>query len=156
MPAIRIARTAADIDVVRQLFREYAVGANAPDCFVTFEDELAALSAPSCDYAPPRGRLFLAADAEPAGCVALRPLDANTAEIKRLYVREKFRGTGLGRALAVAAIDAARQTGARRVVLDTLPSMSAAQALYRSLGFGGIPPYLAAPTPCALCFELLL
>ena len=156
MPGIRIARTAADIDAVRELFREYARGANAPACFVTFEDEIATLPG---DYALPSGRLLLAVDAEPAGCVALRSLEANTAntaEIKRLYVRATFRGTGLGRALAMAAIEAARESGARRVVLDTLPSMVEAQRLYRSLGFREIAPYLAAPTPCALCFELPL
>ena len=153
MLQIRAADGAADVVVLRTLFREYAAGANAPACFVKFEDELAALPG---EYAPPSGRLLLADNGEPAGCVALRRLDALSAEIKRLYVRQAYRGSRLGRALALAAIDTARETGARRVVLDTLPSMAHAQQLYRSLGFRGIAPYLAEPTPCALCFELRL
>lgn len=150
---IRAARTPEDLAVARELFREYAAGTDAPACFVAFEDELAALPG---DYAPPSGRLLLAGDGEPAGCVALRRLDAGTAEIKRLYVRAAHRGTGLGRSLALAAIAAARETGARRVVLDTLPSMIQAQALYRSLGFRESAAYLASPTPGALCFERVL
>jgi len=153
MAMIRAARTPEDLAVARELFREYAAGTDAPACFVAFEDELAALPG---DYAPPSGRLLLAGDGEPAGCVALRRLDAGTAEIKRLYVRAAHRGTGLGRSLALAAIAAARETGARRVVLDTLPSMIQAQALYRSLGFRESAAYLASPTPGALCFERVL
>ncbi|MSQ55110.1 MAG: GNAT family N-acetyltransferase [Betaproteobacteria bacterium] len=150
---IRIARDPADLETIRTLFREYALGADAPACFVTFEDEIASL--PDA-YAPPQGRLYLAGNGEPAGCVALRRLDPRTAEIKRLYVREPWRRSGLGRELALAAIAAARETGAARVVLDTLPSMARAQALYSSLGFHEIPPYLAEPTPGAICFELAL
>src|SRR6267378_1646190 len=93
---------------------------------------------------------------EASGCVALRPLDADTAEMKRLYVRLAYRGQGLGRALAEAAIAAARQTGCRRMVLDTLPIMSEAIALYRSLDFKEVAPYLAAPTPGAVCYQLRL
>src|SRR2546423_1744730 len=91
-----------------------------------------------------------------AGCVALRPLVAGAAEMKRLYVRPGCRGQGLGRALAAAAIAAARATGRSRVVLDTLPSMGEAIALYRSLDFKEVAPYLAAPTPGAVCYQLRL
>jgi GNAT superfamily N-acetyltransferase len=153
MSGIRIAQSESEIGAIRLLFREYASGANAPECFVALEAELASLPG---DYAPPQGRLFLAGDAVPAGCVALRRLDADSAEIKRLYVRETHRGSGLGRLLATAAIDAARASGARRVLLDTLPSMREAHALYRSLGFRETAAYLAAPTPGATCFALEL
>ncbi len=149
MLEIRAATAATDMMLVRELFREYVAEANAPACFTSFEDELRALPG---DYAAPQGRIFVAGPG--GGCVALRRLDAGTAEIKRLYVRAAHHGTGLGRALALAAIAAARETQARRVVLDTLPSMSAAQLLYRSLGFRETAPYLAIPTPGALCFEL--
>ena len=136
------------------LFAEYARAVDAPCCFVGLERELATLPG---EYAPPAGRLLLALDAlSSAGCVALRPLDAGTAEIKRLYVRPAYRGQGLGRALAEAAIAAARQTGRSRVVLDTLPSMDGAIALYRSLDFKEVAPYLAAPTPGAVCYQLRL
>jgi ribosomal protein S18 acetylase RimI-like enzyme len=86
----------------------------------------------------------------------VRLLDPETAEMKRLYVRAAHRGRGLGRALAEAAIAAAREAGCRRIVLDTLPKMRDAQELYRALGFRPVSPYLENPTPGALCFELRL
>jgi GNAT superfamily N-acetyltransferase len=135
-----------DIATVRELFAEYARAVDEPCCFAGFEKELESL--------PGEYRLFLASDA--AGCVAVRRLDPDTAEIKRLYVRPAHRGQGLGRALAEAAIAAARAAGCSRIVLDTLPKMHEAQALYRELGFRPIGPYLAAPTPGALCFALRL
>jgi putative acetyltransferase len=148
------ATQASEIAAVGALFAEYARAVDVPCCFVGLERELATLPG---EYAPPAGRLFLALDAlSNAGCVALRPFDADTAELKRLYVRAAYRGTGLGRALAAAAIAAARQTGRRRVVLDTLPSMGEAIALYRSLDFKQCAPYLAAPTPGAVCYQLTL
>ena len=140
------ATSAAQIAVVRVLFAEYARSVDAPDCFVGFERELDALPG---DY-----RLFLADD--DGGCVALRFLGVDTAEMKRLYVRGAHRGTGLGRALAETAIRAARDAGCTRIVLDTLPQMRAAQVLYQALGFRPIAPYLETPTPGALCFELSL
>lgn len=135
-----------EIGAVRELFAEYVRMVDAPCCFADFERELASL--------PGEYRLFLLPDA--AGCVAVRFLDRETAEMKRLYVRAAHRGKGLGRTLAEAAIRAAREAGCRRIVLDTLPKMSEAQALYRSLDFRPTAPYLKAPTPGALCFELSL
>ena len=137
---------AQQVDAVRELFAEYARLVDEPCCFVGFERELAALPG---DY-----RLFLATPA--AGCVAVRFLDSATAEMKRLYVRNAHRGKGLGRALAQAAIVTAREAGCARIVLDTLPKMGEAQALYRSLGFRETAAYLKEPTPGAICFELSL
>jgi len=137
---------AAEVAVVRELFAEYARMVDEPCCFADFERELASLPG---DY-----RLFLAEEA--AGCVGVRLLSPETAEMKRLYVRNAHRGKGLGRALAEAAIAAAREAGCARIVLDTLPKMSEAQALYRTLKFRPIAPYLENPTPGALCFELKL
>jgi putative acetyltransferase len=140
------ATRAEQVAVVRGLFAEYARFVDEPACFVDFERELEALPG---DY-----RLLLAEAA--AGCVAVRLLDAGTAEMKRLYVRSAHRGKGLGRALAQAAIDLAREAGCARIVLDTLPKMREAQALYDLLGFRKIEPYLPEPTPGALCYELKL
>jgi GNAT superfamily N-acetyltransferase len=137
---------AAEVGCVRELFAEYARMVDEPCCFADFDRELATL--------PGEYRLFLAPPA--AGCVAVRFLDAQTAEMKRLYVRAGHRGRGLGRALAEAAIAVAREAGCRRIVLDTLPKMREAQELYRMLDFRPIPPYLENPTPGALCFELRL
>ncbi len=134
------------------LFREYAGLVAEALCFQDFDEELAALPGA---YAPPGGVLLIARDADAAaGCVALRRLDAGTGEMKRMYVREQYRGSGLGRRLAVAVIEAAKKKGYARVVLDTLPKLAPAIALYRDLGFREVGPYLESPTPGAICFEL--
>jgi putative acetyltransferase len=146
MAQLIAATGAAEVACVRELFAEYARLVDEPCCFADFERELASL--------PGEYRLFLAGPA--AGCVAVRFLDPETAEMKRLYVRAEHRGRGLGRALAHAAINAAREAGCRRIVLDTLPKMRQAQALYHGLDFRPIAPYLKNPTPGALCFELRL
>jgi ribosomal protein S18 acetylase RimI-like enzyme len=146
----RQAREPADVEAVRELFKEYVHGVDEPCCFRDFERELADL---------PHGYFMLLLAREeglPAGCVALREIDPSTAEMKRLYVRPAYQGRGVGRSLAAAAVAAARRAGYERVVLDTLPKMREALALYRSLEFRAIPPYLAEPTPGASCFELKL
>jgi ribosomal protein S18 acetylase RimI-like enzyme len=136
-----------ELDEVRAIFREYADGLGIDLCFQQFDQELATLPG---EYAEPRGTLLLArVDGEVAGCCALRPLDSadypNAAEMKRLYVRKAFRGQGLGRQLAEAVLDAARQAGYSCVLLDTLDDMEAARALYEGLGFEDIPPYYHNP-----------
>jgi putative acetyltransferase len=130
---------------VRILFAEYAASLGFDLSFQDFERELAGLPG---EYVPPRGRLLLTlAGDEAAGCAALRPLDGVTCELKRLYVRPAYRGTGLGRRLAGEMIAAARVLGYERIWLDTVPSMGAALALYRSLGFVEIEPYRFNPVP---------
>jgi ribosomal protein S18 acetylase RimI-like enzyme len=119
------------------LLREYEAGIGVSLCFQGFEAEVAGLPG---DYAPPGGQLLLARTAAGdglLGCVALRAVPAapDLCEMKRLYVRSAARGSGLGRRLALAAMEEARRLGYRRMCLDTLPSMTEAQALYRSLEF---------------------
>ncbi len=131
----------------RDIFTEYAQSLNVDLCFQGFDEELAQLPG---EYASPRGALLLArVDGAVAGCCALRPLDAadypNAAEMKRLYVRQAFRGLGLGRRLADAILDEARMAGYSCVLLDTLDDMEAARALYEDLGFEEIPPYYHNP-----------
>jgi carbonic anhydrase len=150
MLALRRVTDGADLAALRELFSEYARAVRAPECFAGFDEELRRL---------PDGydALFLAtADAVPAACAALRRLDEATAEMKRLYVRAAHRGAGLGRRLADEAIRVSREWRCRRLVLDTLPHMGEAHALYDSLGFRETAPYLALPTPGARCFELAL
>lgn len=138
----------------RALFREYADSLQIDLCFQDFEQELRTLPG---KYALPRGRLLLALnDSLPIGCVGLRPMQDGAGELKRLYVKTVFRNRGAGRALAKAAIDAARQIGYRQLRLDTLASMVEAIRLYESLGFQGIPPYYDNPCGSAVFMSLAL
>ena len=135
------------MDAVRAIFQEYADSLDVDLAFQDFAQELADLPG---DYAAPRGQILLAeVEGSIAGCCALRPLDSadypNASEMKRLYVRKAFRGFGLGRQLAEAILDAARQAGYACVLLDTLDGMESARALYAELGFVEIPPYYHNP-----------
>lgn len=140
---LRRAEDPADTEIVRQLFREYQDAIGVDLCFQGFAAELAGLPGP---YAPPRGGLWLAqAEGRAVGCIALREIDAQRAEMKRLFVRPAGRGLGLGRRLVEVLVEEARRLGYRAVCLDTLPTMRTAQALYEELGFHDIPPYRANP-----------
>ena len=139
------------MDAIREIFQEYADGLGIDLCFQQFDAELAGLPG---EYQEPRGGLLMArVGGELAGCCALRPLDnadyPNASEMKRLYVRKAFRGFGLGRELAEAMLDRARQAGYACVLLDTLDDMESARALYTDLGFEEIPPYYHNPIPGA-------
>jgi len=124
-------------------------------CFQNFDKELAELPG---DYAPPDGRMLLATyEGQLAGCVALRKLDGAICEMKRLYLRPKFRGKGLGRVLAETVINQARQIGYKRMRLDTVePMMKDAVAMYRRLGFKEIAPYRPNAISGTLYMELEL
>jgi len=139
-----------DLDEIRAMLREYAAWLEVDLCFQNFEGELAGLPG---EYQPPRGRLLIA---EQAGCVALRPLDEEICEMKRLFVRPEHRGSGLGRQLVHALIGEARSIGYRHMRLDTMPKMAGAQGLYASLGFRDIAAYRYNPEPGARFLELEL
>jgi len=140
-----------DLAEARALFREYADSLGVDLEFQGFEAELAGLPG---DYAPPRGRLLIARDGDRVlGCAALRPLGPDVCEAKRLYVRPEARGTGLGRRLTDALVLEARAIGYARLRLDTLPGMTQAIALYRSLGFRPITAYRYNPVEGTLFLE---
>jgi putative acetyltransferase len=140
--------TPADLDEIRAMLREYEAWLQVDLCFQGFEKELAELPG---EYAPPRGRLLIA---EGAGCIALRPIDDEICEMKRLFVRAEHRGTGLGRTLVEAIIEEARAIGYKRMRLDTMPKMGGAQRLYESLGFRDIAAYRYNPEQGARFMEL--
>lgn len=157
--AVKVVRadTREQIEQARKLFLEYAEWLGFSLCFQGFDKELAELP---WEYASPAGRLLLAhaeGAGEPAGCVAMRPLNGSICEMKRLYVRPAFQGRGVGRALAEAVIAEARAIGYRRMRLDTVADkMQAAVAMYRTLGFREIPPYRENPMEHTLYMELEL
>lgn len=143
-----------DIEAARELFGEYAAALNFDLCFQDFEKEMAELPG---EYSPPNGCIMLAKVGEKTcGCVALRRLDEDYCEMKRLYVRREYRGRGIGRSLAVAILDKARTLGYRGMRLDTLSSMKEAISLYKSLGFKEIAPYRFNPLEGAVYLELTL
>ena len=160
---VRLARTEADVALARGLFEEYAAWLGIDLGFQGFADELATLPG---RYGPPLGCLILAGPPGDAlGCVALRQLDpppavlggargAPVGEVKRLYVQPRARGTGTGRALAQAIVDAARAFGYRTLCLDTLARMSEARALYESLGFSRCARYYPNPHDDAVYYSL--
>jgi putative acetyltransferase len=141
------------IEEARRLFREYADWLQIDLCFQNFEKEVADLPG---DYTPPDGRLWLAyEDTQLAGCVALRKIEDGICEMKRLFLRDNFRGMGLGRQLIEAIIEEAKLIGYERMRLDTLPpKMSDAIAIYRSHGFRQIAPYYDNPVVGAIFMEL--
>lgn len=150
-PDIRLVSpdSAAGFDAAREVLREYAQGLSVDLAFQNFDAELAALPG---EYDAPSGQLLLAlVDDQVAGCGAFRALAdvdyANACEMKRLYVRPAFRRFGLGRQIAQALIDAARQAGYSTMLLDTLDDMEAARELYTSLGFEEVAPYYYNPIP---------
>jgi GNAT superfamily N-acetyltransferase len=155
MTKVLQADTATEIEDARKLFREYEAWLGLDLCFQGFEAELAALPG---KYAPPEGRLLLAyADDKLAGCIAMRKLEDGVCEMKRLFVRDEFRGARIGVALIEELISDARGIGYEKMRLDTFPpKMGKAARLYKSHGFVQIPPYYENPHPGVLFMELNL
>ena len=152
MIEIRPANFPDDVSVVQSLFREYADGLGVDLCFQGFEEELSTLPG---KYDPPSGKLLIATGlAGAAGCVGMRRIDAQSCEMKRLYVRPQARGENLGRRLVEQILEEARRAGYALVCLDTLPSMATAQRLYQSLGFVAIEPYVFNPVAGTIFMSL--
>ena len=155
MLTIAHAETATQIADGRALFREYEARLDLDLCFQGFEDELADLPG---KYAKPDGRLFLAySDEKLAGCIALRKLEPGVCEMKRLFVRNEFRGHKIGVQLIERLIADAREIGYEKMRLDTYPpKMAKAVSLYESHGFRPIAPYYENPYDGVLFMERVL
>ena len=151
---VRPVLTSQDIDVIHHLFQQYADALGFDLAFQDFNMEMKELPG---EYSPPRGRLYIAYWQEAvAGCIALRPIDPQVGEMKRMYVRPEYRGKGIGSALAQTLINDARKIGYERIRLDTVPSMKIARHIYEGLGFKEIPAYRYNPLPGAIYMELEL
>lgn len=146
-------RTDEDIKATKELFHEYTQWLNIDLNFQFFATEMASFPG---KYTPPTGELLLArtTDGNPAGCAALRPLSGDICEMKRLFVKDSAKGLGIGKALALALIQAAKVLGYRYMRLDSLPRMNAALKLYRVLGFTDIEAYYETPLEDTVFLEL--
>jgi ribosomal protein S18 acetylase RimI-like enzyme len=137
---------------VKSLFSAYASSIGIDLTFQDFDRELAALPG---EYTPPSGCILLAKEeTEVVGCVALRRVNGDVCEMKRLYVKPAFREKSIGRKLSESVIGEARARGYRIMKLDTLPSMREALRLYESLGFRKITPYRHNPVKGAVFMQL--
>jgi len=142
------------IEVIRKLFLEYARSLEIDLDFQDFETELNTLPG---KYQPPDGALILAlVEGKEAGCIALRKISKDICEMKRLYIREEYRGLGLGKKLVGMIIDEAVNKNYQYMRLDTLPTMKSAQSLYLSFGFYDIEPYVYNPIQGTRFMELKL
>lgn len=146
------AETAEHIEQARKLFREYEKWFGLKLCFQNFDEEVENLPG---KYAPPDGRLFLAfADGKIAGCIALRKLEEKICEMKRLFVKEAFRGLKIGKLLIDKLVSEAREIGYEKMRLDTFPpKMGKAVEIYEKFGFYEVKPYYFNPYSEALYME---
>lgn len=145
-------RTSEEIKKAKELFREYADNIEIDLRFQNFEEELENLPG---KYAPPDGELLLAiSHGDAAGCAGIRKIDEEICELKRLYVRNEFRGKKIGKKLLTEILKTAIRIGYKSMRLDTMPNMEKAQQLYRSFGFKEIEPYVFNPIAGAKYMEL--
>jgi len=145
MTEIRNARFLDDLHAVQTIFHEYALSASVSLEFQDYEAEFSSLPG---KYAAPEGCLLLAWHQERVvGCGALRKVDSNTCEMKRVYIRPEGRGTGLGRQMVLRILEEARTKGYSRICLDVLPEFKAATHIYESVGFTPSAPVTFNPVP---------
>lgn len=138
----------------RRLIEEYAASLDLDLSFQGFEQEIEHLSS---EYGPPAGAFFLAVEnGQAIGCIGLHRFFEEVGEIKRLYVAPAGRGRGVARALVERVLNAARELGYRRLLLDTLPSMKEARSLYQSMGFKPTEPYRFNPVAGTAFLEIEL
>jgi putative acetyltransferase len=148
---LKIASTNQEFEDGQMLFQEYANSLNIDLGFQNFSDELKTIGQ---QYNKPNGTLLLAyQDGLPVGCAGIRQLDQDTAELKRMYVQPEYRKYRIGMKLLELAIESAKALNYKFIRLDTLPTMTKAQSLYRSFGFYEIPSYRFNPVDGTVYME---
>jgi putative acetyltransferase len=134
-----------------EIFREYQVYLGVDLCFQSFESELLNLST---IYKKPFGTIILAKhETEIVACIALKPIENGNCEMKRLYVKPKYRGLGIGKILVEKILKFAKKRKYHLMKLDTLVTLKEAIALYESFGFIATKPYVYNPLDEVLYFE---
>ena len=154
MPEYFLADSAEEYNAAANLFAQYAAWLAIDLSFQQFEEELATLKKM---YAPPSGGIILCKEENSyIACVAIRKIDTDTAELKRMFVQPAHQHKGIGNILMTRSIELARQCGYKMIRLDTLDHMTPAISLYKKYGFTEIPPYYFNPNSTAIYFELKL
>ena len=148
-------------DEIKKLFSEYTnmLIENEPGMakYLKLQDYDYELSHLENKYGMPEGRLYIAyVDGSPAGCVCIRKLSNTNCELKRLFVRPKFRGHKLGEILVQKVIDDAKSIGYKNMHLDTLPFLESAIPLYTKLGFYKTDSYVNSPLDTSIYMKLEL
>jgi putative acetyltransferase len=145
------AQTKANYDLTKVIFIEYQQYLKIDLCFQSFENELLNLDK---IYAAPKGTIILAKfENKIVGCIALKPIEENNCEMKRLYVKPKYRGNGMGAELITKLLDFAKDNNYEIMKLDTLKTLNEAVTLYHRFGFIETPPYVFNPLDEVLYFE---
>lgn len=149
---IRVEAEGEELNITRQLFKEYAAELDENLCFQSFDDEL---KDPLTKYGPPYGSLFLAYfNEQPAGCIALQPLKKRgMCEMKRLYVKPSFRKQSISKDLVKILLEDAKDKGYKKMLLDTLERLQPAIKLYSRHGFINTSAYYANPLPNVVYME---
>lgn len=152
----KTAHTSTDFSVAADLFREYAASLDFDLGFQNFDAELLQLDR---QYGLPEGGLILVLESETGlaiGCVGVRKLEGQIAELKRMYIRDAHRGKGIGKELINKALELSVELGYTRMRLDTIGTMKAAIALYQQAGFYEIEAYRHNPNADVKYMEITL
>jgi putative acetyltransferase len=143
--------SAKDYEQVKEIFKEYQVYLNIDLCFQRFDNELATLNE---IYKPPKGAIILAKlNDQIAGCIALKPIEDNNCEMKRLYVKPMYRGHNIGKKLVELIIEYAKNNKYTLMKLDTVDKLVEAIDIYQKMGFKKTEPYVYNPLSDVLYFE---
>ena len=154
--SIRPPQSRDEWNVVRHLLQDYRSEFDDQTCFTSFDEEMENIEG---YYADPRKYKLIAIE-QPGntivGCVGLRALSPDVAEMKRLYVVPSHRGSGIGKRLAEEIISVASKMKFKKMVLDTMHEMKDAQQLYQRLGFVVAEPYEDQDLTKMVCYEKIL